>query len=648
MICFDVTKKSAAIAKRKQKRFCGSRPLFLALSLCIIAPVTGWAENPSGGAAQESGTGSAPGPAHALAMHGTPKYPADFKHFDYVNPEAPKGGTIKLAAQGTFDSFNPFIIKGNPARAVVQIYNTLGKTAEDEAFTFYGSLAKSIETPEDRSWVEFTLREEARWHDGQAVTVEDVIWTLETLRTKGSPLYRFYYASVEKAEKTGPRKVKFSFKDGENRELPLILAQFPILPKHWWEKRNFEDALLEPPLGSGPYKIGKFKPGRYLELERVEDYWGKDLSVNVGQYNFQRIRYDYYRDSTVMIEAFKGGEFDFRRENSAKAWSTDYNIPQVERGQIVKEEIPTQRTSGLQGFVFNLRKDMFKDPKVREALAYGFDFEWSRKNLFHGLYHRTRSYFDNSELAATGLPSGEEKEILEQYRGRLPDPRLWTEEYNPPQSDGSGNIRANQRKALELLKEAGWTIGKDRKLAQQSSGKRMAFEILIQSPLMERVVLPFKKNLERIGVDVTVRQVDSAQYRRRVETFDYDMIVDVFAQSMSPGNEQREFWGSKAADSPLSSNSAGLKDPIVDELVELVIAAPDRESLVQRVRALDRVLQWHFLVIPQFHSKATRVVYWNKFGHPDVIPMRGLVINAWWVDPEKEKTLESGQRSPKQ
>ena len=578
-------------------------------------------------------------PAHGVAMHGDLKYPADFKQFDYVNPDAPKGGTVRLGAQGTFDTFNSFIVKGNPAAGLGFLYDNLMAGSADEAFSQYGLLAEKIFMPEDRSWVAFTLRKEARWHDGQPVTTDDVIWTFNTLMEKGSPFYRFYYGNVSDVVKTGERTVRFNFKAGENRELPLIIGQFTILPKHYWESRDFAKTTLEPPLGSGPYKIEKFEAGRSITLKRVEDWWGKDLPTNKGQYNFDTIRYDYYRDGTIALEAFKAGEFDYRAENSSKSWATAYNIPHVDKGLIKKEEISHNRSSGMQGYVFNTRRDIFKDRAVREALAYAFDFEWSNKNLFYGQYTRTRSYFDNSELAATGLPSPEELALLEPYRGQVPD-EVFTKEYNPPKNETPGKIRKNLRIASKILTDAGWVI-KDKKRINAKTGQELKFEVMLNSPISERIVLPYAKNLERLGVTVNVRTIDTSQYRRRMDTHDFDMVIGGFGQSLSPGNEQRSFWGSKAADLEGGRNSIGIKDPVIDQLIEKIIAAPSRKQLITAVKALDRVLQWGHWLVPNFHSTYDRIAYWNKFGRPETTPIQGNQFLAWWVDAKKEDLLKN-------
>lgn len=608
------------------------------------------AQPAAGGTAAEKPEATAGGAAatysgHGIAMHGDLKYGPGFAHFDYVNPKAPKGGRLKQATIGTFDSFNPFIVRGNPAAGIGQIYDTLMTASADEPFSEYGLLVEKVEVPRDRSWVAFTLRPEARWHDGKPVTPEDVIFSFETLRAKGQPFYRAYYGNVEKIEKTGPRTVKFTFKPGENRELPLILGQLVVLPKHWWEGRAFDKTSLEPPLGSGPYKVKSFEPGRRIVYERVPDYWGKDLAVNVGRNNFDEIEIDYYRDDTVELEAFKAGEYDFRLENSAKAWATSYDVPALKTGLMRKEEIPHQRPSGMQGFAFNTRRDKFEDPRVREALGHAFDFAWSNENLFYGQYTRTRSYFDNSELAATGLPNAAERKLLEPYRGKIPD-EVFTKEYQPPSSDASGDLRANLREAAKLLAEAGWKVDpKTRRLTNQETGRTMDFTILLVTPLFERIALPFAKNLERLGIKATVRTVDTAQYRRLLDEFDFEVVVANWPQSSSPGNEQRSFWGSEYADKQGSQNLIGISDPVVDALIEAVIAAPDRQSLVDRVHALDRVLQWGRWVVPQWHIPYDRVAYWDKFGRPSTVPDQGVQIDAWWIDPEKERSLE--QRRPR-
>ena len=419
----------------------------------------------------------------------------------------------------------------------------------------YGLLADRIEWPEDRSWVIYHLRPEARWHDGVPITADDVIFSLDTLKAKGHPQYRYYYASIARAEKLDERTVKFVFTEAENRELPLITGQLPVLPKHYWETRDFAASTLEPPLLSGPYKVTAFEAGRYVVTERVEDYWGKDLPVNAGQNNFDSIRYDYYRDATAIRQALKAGDIDFRQENVAKAWALEYDVPAVREGHLVKEEIPHHRPTGMQAFVVNLRRPLFQDSRVRQAIGLAFDFEWTNRTLFFGQYTRTESFFSNSELAATGLPEGEEKRILEAYRGRVPE-QLFTTVFHAPETDGSGWPRANLAKAFKLLAEAGWVV-RDMRLVNEATGEPMEFEILLVSPSFERIALPFVRNLKRLGITARVRLVDQSQYINRVRSRDFDMITTVWGQSDSPGNEQRYFWGSKAADSPGSQNYAG-------------------------------------------------------------------------------------------
>ena len=583
------------------------------------------------------------GEVNALSLHGKPKYGPNFKHFDYVNPDAPKGGSVRLADIGTFDSLNPFILKGVSAAGVGGLFDTLTYHSDDEAFSEYGLLAETIEVAPDNSWVVFTLRPEARFHDGSPVTVDDVIFTFEALKTKGHPFYRAYYANVEKAEKITDRRVKFSFGGAENRELPLIIGQMPVLSKAYWQTRDFEKTTLEAPLGSGPYTVESVDAGRSITYRRNPNYWGAKLPVNVGRNNFDTIRHDYYRDATVALEAFKAGEYDFRVENIAKSWATGYASPALQQGLVIKENLAHEQPTGMQGFVFNTRRELFKDPRVRQALAYAFDFEWTNKNLFYGAYARTTSYFSNSELASRGLPSAEELELLEPYRGRIPE-AVFTQTYTPPATDGSGNNRNNLRHGLRLLKQAGWVV-KNGRLTNHKTGQPFEFELLLVSPSFERVALAFKKNLKRLGMEMRVRTVDAAQYQKRVEDFDFDMIVAVRGQSLSPGNEQRDFWSSAKADIPGSRNLAGIKDPVVDELIESIISAPDRESLIQRTRALDRVLLWGHYVIPHWHVRSFRLAYWDKFGRPAQPPKYDLGFDTWWIDASKEAKLEDLKRS---
>jgi microcin C transport system substrate-binding protein len=585
-------------------------------------------------------TGAARGAAtHGVSLFGDLKYGPDFEHFDYVNPEAPKGGTMRRSAIGTFDTLNPFVIKGTPASGIGEFFDTLAVRSEDEPSSIYGLVAENIELAPDKLSVLYEIRKEARFHDGTPMTPDDVVWTFEMLRAKGQPHYRSYYGDVTKVEKEGERGVRFYFKSAENRELPQILGEMPVLSKAYWSGRDFEKTTLDPPLGSGPYKIESVDPGRSITYRRVADYWAADLPVNKGRYNVDVIRYDYYRDTTIALEAFKAGQYDVRSEISSKNWATGYDSPALRAGLIKKEDIPNELPSGMQGFGYNLRRPLFQDPRVREALAYAFDFEWSNKELFYGAYQRTRSYFDNSELAATGVPQGEELKILEKFRGRVPD-AVFTTEYDPPKYDGSGNIRDGLRAALKLLKEAGWTF-KGEKLVNDETGQPFEFEILLVQPEFERIVLPLKKNLERMGINARVRTIDPAQYQKRMETFDYDMTVVGFGESLSPGNEQREFWGSQAADEQGSGNLLGIKNPVIDELIEELIRAPDRPSLVAHTRALDRVLQYGYYVIPNYHLAAFRVAYWDKFRRPAISPKYAVGLDTWWVDPGAEQSVEA-------
>jgi microcin C transport system substrate-binding protein len=579
----------------------------------------------------------APQPRHGASMYGELKYGPDFTHFDYANPDAPKGGTLTLSAIGSFDNLNQFILKGNNAEGLGLLYDTLMAGDLDEPFSEYGLIAKSITMPEDRSWVIFTLRPEARWQDGTPITVEDVIWTLETLKTKGHPFYRAYYANIVKAEKVGDHQVKMIFDGKMNRELPLIAGQMPILPKHYYEKVEFDKTTLTPPLGSGPYRIKRVDPGRTIVYERDPNYWGANLPVNGGRNNFDEVRYEYYRDANVALEAFKAGNFDIQIENNSKNWATAYTGPPFEKGLIVREEIPNQRGTGMQGFVFNTRRAIFKDPKVRAALAYAFDFEWTNKNLFYGQYQRTESYFSNSELASTGLPSPAELKLLEPYRDQLP-PEVFTKDYRAPSTKGT-DLRHNLRIAFDMLQQAGWEVQNGR-LVNKQTGQPFTFEILLVQPAFERVCGPFVQNLKRLGIDARIRTVDTAQYQNRLDNFDFDMVVGAWGESQSPGNEQRDYWGSQAADTPGSRNLAGIKSPVVDALIDKIIQAPTREDLVTATHALDRVLLWGHYVIPHWHITYDRVAYWNKFSRPKINPEYGIDLFAWWIDPVKLAALE--------
>ena len=572
---------------------------------------------------------------HGLAMHGDMKYAADFTHFDYVNPDAPKGGTLRMWGNETFDTLNPYIPKGVSADGLALTYETLMTKAQDEPFTMYGALAETVETPADRSAVTFTLRENATWHDGEPVQADDVVYSFELLTTKGNPFYRAYYHNVTNVEALDDRRVKFTFDQGGNLELPLIVGDLPILPKHYWEREenNFEETTLTPPPGSGPYKIGKIDAGRSIEYVRVKDWWGENLPVNKGRYNFDRITYDYYRDQNVSLEALFANEYDFRQEYTAKLWATSYDAPPVVDGRIKKELIENALPQGMQAFAFNLRRPMFQDEALRKAINYAFDFEWSNKQFAFDAYVRTDSYFENSEMESAGLPEGRELEILEAFRDQLP-PAVFTEEFKIPKSDGSGNNRGNLRIAKQLLDEAGYKTNAEGTLVSPITNEPVVFELLVANTnaSFERWFQPWKQAMERLGIKPSLRIVDASQYINRVMEFDYDMIVTTWGQSTSPGNEQREYWGSDKADAPGSRNFIGLKDPVVDALIDLIVKAPTREELVIRTRALDRVLKNGWYVVPNWHIAAWRIAYWDKFGHPETQAPYALgVMDTWWV-----------------
>lgn len=578
--------------------------------------------------------------SHAITLYDEPpKYAEGFSHYDYVNPDAPKGGTFRVAPvqEATFDSFHPFIAKGNPVSTGA--VETLLTASQDEPFTEYGLIAQYIEWPDQRDWVKFYINPAARWHDREPITADDVIWTFNTLVEKGHPAYRFYYSSVEKVEKIAPLVVKFSFSEKNNRELPMVVGQLPVLPQHYWESRDFTKTTLEPPLGSGPYQITKFEAGRFIEQSRVEDYWGKDLAVNKGLYNFDVNRTDFYRDVTAIRLALKSGKIDFRQENQAKAWATEYeNLQSIEEGKLIKSKVAHQMPTGMQGMMLNTRREIFSNPLTREALSYAFDFEWTNRNLFFGQYSRTNSYFSNSDLAARGLPDEAELAVLEPFRNQLPE-RVFTEEFNPPTTDGGGWPRDNLLKADQLLKDAGWVV-KDLKRVDAKTGKSFEFEILLVSQAFERIMLPLVRNLNRLGIDARIRLVDTSQFINRVRSFDFDAMITVIGQSENPGNEQREYWTQAAADQEGSRNYPGVRDEVVDQLVDNIVRSKDRESLVANTRALDRVLLYGFYVIPNWHLAADRVLYWNKFGIPDVPLKSGVVTTRWWIDDAMAAALD--------
>ena len=582
-------------------------------------------------------------PQHAITLYDeAPKYPANFKHFDFVNPDAPKGGTLRLSDFGGFDSLNPFIAKGNSAPQINLIYDTLTFHSLDEPFTEYGLLAEKIEKDPEHRFVRYYLRPEARFQDGTPVTAEDVVFTFETLMKDGDPMYRNYYADVDKVVAEDKLRVRFDFKHGDNRELPLILGQLSILPKHWWASRDFNKTNMEPPLGSGPYRIAKVEAGRSIRYERVKDWWGKDLPVNRGFNNFDAVVVESYRDLTVALEAFKAGQFDFNDERIAKNWATAYDSPAVRDGRIVREEPVNGNPWGMQAYAFNIRRPVFQDPRVREAITNLFDFEWTNKQLFFGSYLRDGSFFENSEMAAKELPDAEELKILEPLRDKLP-PEVFTQVYVPPTSDGSGIIREQKRKAYQLLLDAGYKIENDKMVGPD--GKQLSFEFMLAQADFERVLLPFKRNLAELGIDMQLRRVDVSQYINRLRSRDYDMIVSSWPQSSSPGNEQREFWHSSSADKPGSRNFIGLRDPGIDALVEGLINAGSRESLVRHARALDRALLWGHYVVPNWYLGNWRIAYWNRIAHPEKLPPYSYALQTWWQARDKAVPTKAGAKA---
>jgi len=582
---------------------------------------------------------------HALSLIGEPKYPADFTHFDYVNPDAPKGGRVRMAAIGSFDSLNPVLYRGEKAVGLGLVYESLMSDSIDEPSTSYGLIAEWASYPPDYSSVTFKLRDNARWHDGRPITPEDVIYSLE-VNKKANPRMGLYYKNVKRAEKTGDNEVTFYFDTKGNRELPMIMGQLTILPKHYWTGKNAKGVqrdpmktTLEPPLGSGPYRIKEVSPGRTIIYEHVADYWGKDLPVNKGQWNYDEIRFDYYRDQTVAFESFKAGNLDYWQETSAKNWATGYDFPAVRNGYVKRQTVKIKRTQPMQAFVLNLRRPQFQDRRVRQALNLAFNFELANKNLFYGQYERVGSYFQGSDLAAPkALPTGRELEILDEVKGEVP-PEVFTKVHTNPVNKDQSDFRQHLRQAVKLLKEAGWDV-KNGVLTNVKTGQPMTIEFLLVSPLFERVVQPYLANLERLGIKGSIRLVDSAQYTRRLNVFDYDIIVSTFAQSDSPGNEQRDFWGSEAADREGSNNLIGIKNPAIDKLVDHIIFAKNRAELVAATHALDRVLQWEDYVVPQWYSPDVRIAYWNRYGQPKKLP--GLTpgfLQVWWYDQKMAEKL---------
>ncbi|MBB4143661.1 microcin C transport system substrate-binding protein [Rhizobium rhizoryzae] len=575
---------------------------------------------------------------HAIGVLEPPKLPADFKRLPYVNPDAPRQGELRLADEGTYDSFNPLADKGNPAAGVGIVFDTLLKQSEDEIGVSYGLLAEALSFPEDRSSVTFRLRAEAKWADGKPVTPDDVVFSFQSAKANSNVLAN-YYRHVTSAEKTGERDVTFRFDEKNNKELPAIVGDFPILPKHWYEgkdtkgvARDISKGSLEPPMGSGPYKIASFQAGSTIRYELRDDYWGKDLPINIGQNNFRVISYTYFADYDVALEAFRAGQIDYRQENSSSRWATRYDFDAVKDGRVKREALKNEfRAKGvMQAYVPNLRRDQFKDARVREALNYAYDFEDLNKNLAFGGLNRVDSFFWGTDLAAKGLPQGKELEILNGLKDKVPA-RVFTEPYTNPVNGDPQKVRDNLRKAVELFKQAGWEL-KGNRMVNAKTGQQMSFEILLNSPSMERTVLPYVASLKKIGIDARIRTVDSSQYVNRVRSFDFDMIFGVWAQTMNPGNEQAGYWGSEAANQTGSRNLAGIADPAVDQIIRLIITAPTREDQVAAVHALDRVLLANHFVIPMFYSGETRIAYWSKLVRPDPLPEYGIGFPAlWWA-----------------
>lgn len=617
---------------------------YAALAAGILLVLPGW-----------SGAARADEWRTTSSLMGSSKYGEDFQHYDYVNPDAPKGGTLNATVTGTFDSFNPYVVRGTPAAGFANfggglLYDTLMEQATDEPSVSHALVADAFRYPADYSSATYRIDPRAKWHDGKPVTVEDVVWSFDVLKAN-SPTYNQYYANVTEAVAISDREVEFRFNQTGNRELPQILGDMPVLPRHWWEgtdasgrKRDITQPTLEPPLGSGPYKIESFKPGSEIVWARVEDYWAAQVPVKVGRENFDKRRYVYFQDDNAAWQAFtKGGFQDVRPENRSQRWATGYDFPAFKDGDVVKAEFDTTSGEPMQGFVLNTRRPQFQDRLVREALTWAFDFESMNRTLFYNSYVRTRSYFEGGELASSGIPEGRELALLEPFRDQLP-PELFTQPFTLPVYDTPQAGRENLRKAFDLLKEAGWTQ-KGGKLVN-ARGEPFRIEFLSSDPDADRVNGPFIENLRRLGIEASLRIIDPTQYLNRVRNYDFDVITAVMMQSQSPGNEQRDFWSSKAAETPGTRNYAGIRNEVVDALVDKVIFAETREDLMAATHALDRVLLWNYYVVPQWNLPKIRLAYWNKFGMPDKQPSYiGVDLDSWWIDPEKEQALAQKYRS---
>jgi microcin C transport system substrate-binding protein len=573
--------------------------------------------------------------APALALGYTPAYPPGFTHFNYVNPDAPKGGELLMSAFGSFDSLNPFLLKGLSAAGLgVLVFESLLEKSLDEPFSMYGLLAEDVSLADDGLSVTFRLRPQARFSDGTPVTAQDVKFSFDTLRSAvAHPMYRFYWADVERAEVLDARTVRFVFKR-TNPELHLILGEMPVLSEKWVAGRAFDQLARVAPVGSGPYLVESFDWGKQVRYRRNPDYWAQALPVRRGMFNFDRITFKYYKDRTVSLEAFKAGEFEFFYENHSKRWARDHEGPRYVSGEIIKTTIPHHNNAGMQGVVFNTRRALFQDRRVREALGLAMDFEWSNRNLFYGQYTRCDSYFSNSELAARGLPQGEELALLEPYRDQVP-PEVFTREFKPPVAGDAAKLRANLIRAKHLLEEAGWRV-RDGVLVN-AEGRPFRFEILLGQKGFERVMAPYVYNLRKLGIQADYRTIDAALYQRRVDTFDFDAVIEVFGQSQSPGNELFNMFHSASRDREGSNNAMGVQDPVVDALVEKIVYAKDRKSLVTAAHALDRVLLWSHYLVPNWYIGEHRIAYWDRFGRPSVLPLyfeaEPWVLKTWWHKP---------------
>jgi peptide/nickel transport system substrate-binding protein len=584
-------------------------------------------------------------PQAGLAMHGEPREAEGFQHFPYVNPDAPKGGRAVFAVQGSFDSLNPLIVKGAPAEGMRDyIYESLLARAHDEPFSLYGLIAEKVETPDDRNYVEFTLNPAAKFSDGKPITVDDVIFSHAVLRDHGRPNHRSYYKKVAKVEKTGERTVRFTFDQSGDREMPLIIGLMPVLPRHLIDPDRFEKTTLVPPVGSGPYTVAKVDPGKSITFRRDPNYWGRDLPVNRGRYNFDEIRFDYYRDAGSMFEAFKSGLVRLRNEEDPTRWTEGYEFPALREGRVVKEELPVETPAGMAALVFNTRRPLFADQRVRQALIKLFDFEWVNRTLYHGQYARTQSYFARSELSSHGKPADKaERALLAPYLDHV-KPSIMDGSFAFPVSDGTGENRERRLEALQLLEEAGYRLTGG-KLINVTTGEPFEFEIVAATRAQERLLLTFARALKQVGIEARIRQVDSAQYQRRKQTYDFDMIQYFWPVSLSPGNEQSFRWGSEAAVTEGSFNYPGIKNPAVDVMIETLLKAESRDEFVSAVRALDRVLLSGDYVIPLFYLPRQWVAHWNDLKRPEKTPLYGYQIDNWWL--ESEGARAEGEASRK-